>query len=59
MECPKYEHFDADGWLGYDDAYCLNCLKEDCPNKPKTEKEFMSSQTRDVSRNMSSRIESF
>ena len=35
MKCPKWIKFDADGWLQWCDAYCLNCLKEDCPNKPK------------------------
>lgn len=36
-KCKKYEHFDADGFLQYEDAYCLNCLKEDCENKPNTD----------------------
>ncbi len=36
-KCPKWIKFDADGWLGWEDAYCLNCLKESCPNKPKKE----------------------
>lgn len=42
--CKKYEHFDANGWLGWDDAYCLNCLQENCPCKPKVteaNKEFI------------------
>ena len=37
-KCPEWIKFDADGWLPYSDAYCLNCLKEDCPNKPKKDK---------------------
>jgi hypothetical protein len=37
-KCPKWEKFDADGWLSDEDAYCLNCLSEDCPNRPKKEK---------------------
>lgn len=34
--CPHYEHFDADGWLPYSDAYCTNCISEECPMKPLT-----------------------
>lgn len=43
--CPKWEKFDADGWLSPNDAYCLNCLREDCPNKPKVPREETSQPT--------------
>jgi len=33
-KCPKWIPFDANGWLSWEDTYCLNCLQEDCPNKP-------------------------
>ena len=26
-KCQKYVPFDADGWLGKDDSYCLNCMQ--------------------------------
>lgn len=47
-DCKKYEHFDADGWLSYNDAYCLNCLKENCPNKPKTEKKYLKNKRKEI-----------
>lgn len=28
-----YKHFDAEGWLGWEDSYCLTCLKEECRTK--------------------------
>lgn len=32
-KCKKYIPFDACGWLGKDDAFCLNCMKSHNQNK--------------------------